>query len=360
MATPSNDPAPWQQARPSADDDRREEPVWTGLLPAVVPADTSSDDTRDERHDTEYHTEHDDAHAAAGRAERGGDRGAGRDLGPGRTGSSARAVGADEAAGDEDPDEDARRRAALRREALADEPKLPRLQQVFLALVLPLVLLAAAVRAVATPLFLWAEYHRPGFPADSYGLSTEERMVLGSYGLDYVMNWAPPGFLGGLQDAEGARLFLGSEVAHMTDVKIVLQSALAAVAVLALLGIVSSLYLRAKAPGAASGALFFGAWLTVALLVALAVAAVLGWQQFFALFHSLFFADGSWTFRASDTLIRLYPTQFWMDAAIAVAGLALLGAVAVMIATWPTAFRRHRALDRVRRRQELKRRLAGR
>ena len=98
----------------------------------------------------------------------------------------------------------------------------------------------------------------------------------------------------------------------------------------------------------------------MALLVALAVAAVLGWQQFFALFHSLFFADGSWTFRASDTLIRLYPTQFWMDAAIAVAGLALLGALAVMAATWPTAFRRHRALDRVRRRQELKRRLAGR
>ena len=96
------------------------------------------------------------------------------------------------------------------------------------------------------------------------------------------------------------------------------------------------------------------------LLFALAVAAVLGWQQFFALFHSLFFADGSWTFRASDTLIRLYPTQFWMDAAIAVAGLALLGALAVMAATWPTAFRRHRALDRVRRRQELKRRLAGR
>lgn len=341
MATPSNDKAPWQQADPPADEDRHEEPVWTGLLPAVVPADTASDD--------EQHDGHDDAR-----------RGAGQRRAPGRTGGGSRAVGAAEAAGDDDPDEEARRRAALRRDALADEPRLPKLQQVFLVLVLPLALLAAAVRVVATPLFLWAEYHRPGFPADSYGFSTEERMTFGSYGLDYVMNWAPPAFLGGLQDADGAQLFLGSEVAHMTDVKIVLQSALAAVAVLALVGIVSSLYLRAKAPGAASGALFFGSWLTVVLLVVLAVAAVLGWQQFFALFHSLFFADGSWTFRASDTLIRLYPTQFWMDAAIAVAGLTLLGALAVMVATWPTAFRRHRALDRVRRRQELKRRLAGR
>lgn len=348
MATPSNDKAPWQQAEPPADRDRREEPVWTGLLPAVVPADTAPDGERDDEHDDARRSEHDE------------DRGAGRRRAPGRTDGGSRAVGAAEAAGDEEPDEQALRRTALRRDALADEPRLPRLQQVFLVLVLPLALLAAAVRAVATPLFLWAEYHRPGFPADSYGFSTDERTVFGSYGLDYVMNWAPPGFLGGLRDVDGAQLFLGSEVAHMTDVKIVLQSALAVVAVLALLGIVSCLYLRAKAPGAASGALFFGSWLTVALLVALAVAAVLGWQQFFALFHSLFFADGSWTFRASDTLIRLYPTQFWVDAAIAVAGLALLGALAVMIATWPTAFRRHRALDRVRRRQELKRRLAGR
>ncbi|GAA1746009.1 TIGR01906 family membrane protein [Kocuria aegyptia] len=348
MATPSNDKAPWQQADPPADDQQREEPVWTGLLPAVVPAETAHDHDDDGEHDGGRPGEHDER------------SGAGPRRAPGRTGGGSRAVGADEAAGDDDLDAEARRRAALRRDALADEPRLPRLQQVFLVLVLPLALLAAAVRVVATPLFLWAEYHRPGFPADSYGFSTEERMVFGSYGLDYVMNWAPSAFLGGLQDADGAQLFLSSEVAHMTDVKIVLQSALAAVAVLALLGIVSCLYLRAKAPGAASGALFFGSWLTVGLLVALAVAAVLGWQQFFALFHSLFFAEGSWTFRASDTLIRLYPTQFWMDAAIAVAGLALLGALAVMAATWPTAFRRHRALDRVRRRQELKQRLSGR
>ncbi|MFI7579604.1 TIGR01906 family membrane protein [Kocuria kalidii] len=335
MATSSNHQAPWQQAEPHPDEEeRREEPVWTGLLPAVVPAGTGADDGQAGAHE--------------------------RRSGSGRTGSGSRAVGAAGTAGDDEPDAEARRRTALRRDALADEPRLPRLQQVFLVLVLPLALLAAAVRAVATPLFLWAEYHRPGFPADSYGFSTEERMVFGSYGLDYVMNWAPAGFLAGVRDADGAQLFLGSEVGHMTDVKIVLQSALAVVAVLALLGIVSSLYLRAKAPGAASGALFFGSWLTVLLLVVLAVAAVLGWQQFFALFHSLFFADGTWTFRASDTLIRLYPTQFWMDAAIAVAGLALLGALAVMAATWPTAFRRHRALDRVRRRQELKRRLAGR
>lgn len=345
MATPSNDKAPWQRADPSAATDvHAEEPVWTGLLPAVAPAEPRGE------------VEHEPGPRARGSRDDTGTGGSRAAVGAG----GSRAVPAPEdATGEAEDDDEARRRAALRRDALADEPRFPRLQQVFLAVVLPLVLLAAAVRAVATPLFLWAEYHRPGFPADSWGFSTEERMVFGSYGLDYVLNWAPPAFLGGLRDADGAPLFLDSEVAHMTDVKLVLQIALAVVAVLAVLAVVSALYLRARAPGAASGALFFGAWLTVVLLVLLAVAAVLAWEQFFALFHSLFFAEGSWTFRASDTLIRLYPTQFWTDAAIAVGALALLGALVVMAATWPTAFRRHRALDRVRRRQEIERRLSG-
>ncbi|GGG43100.1 hypothetical protein GCM10011374_01860 [Kocuria dechangensis] len=330
MAPSTNDQAPWQQQDRAAAtaDEPREEPVWTGLLPAVAPAGPPAEEQPgDER-----------SRASSGPVDASGP------------------VASDP----EDEDDDARRRTALRQQAVADEPRFPRLQQVFLAVVLPLVLLGLAVRVVATPLFLWLEYHRPGFPADPQGFTTDERMVFGSYGLDYVLNWAPPGFLGGLEDADGAQLFLSSEVAHMTDVKIVLQVALTVVLVLGLLAVLSALYLRAKAPRAASGALFFGSWLTVVLLVLLAVAAVLGWQQFFALFHSLFFADGTWTFRATDTLIRLYPTQFWMDAAIAVGVLALLGALAVMAATWPTAFRRHRALDRVRRRQELKRRLAGR
>lgn len=332
MASSRNDKAPWQGTDPSTETaGRREEPLWTGLLPAVAAA----------RPESEQLPERGDASARAG-------------------GGSHAVSAADASLDDEETDEEARRRSDLRRDALSDEPRFPRLQQVFLALLLPLALVAVAVRVVATPLFLWAEYRRPGFPEDPYGFSADDRMVLGSYGVDYVLNWAPPAFLGGLTDGDGARLFLSSEVAHMTDVKFVLQSALAAVAVLAVLGVVSCLYLRAKAPGAASGALFFGSWLTVVLLVLLAVAALLAWQQFFALFHSVFFADGTWTFRNSDTLIRLYPTQFWMDAAITVGVLALLGALAVLAATWPTAFRRHRALGRVRQRQELKRRLAGR
>ena len=121
----------------------------------------------------------------------------------------------------------------------------------------------------------------------------------------------------------------------MTDVQHVIQWGFLVALILLVLSAISCLYLHRRAPGAASGALFFGAWLTVALLVILLVVAVLAWETFFALFHSLFFDAGSWTFRITDTLIRLYPTQFWMDAAIAVALIAVIGAFVTMLITRP-------------------------
>lgn len=215
------------------------------------------------------------------------------------------------------------------------EAKFPRIQQIFLALTFPILLMALGVRLVATPLFLWVEYHRPGFPADYWGMSTEQRMTYGSYGLDYIMNLAPPQYLGGLVNDDGAALFQGQEVSHMTDVHHVIQWGFLVALILLVLSVLSCLYLHRRAPGTASGALFFGAWLTIALLLILLVVAVLAWETFFAVFHSLFFDAGSWTFRITDTLIRLYPTQFWMDAAIAVALVAVIGAFVTMLITRP-------------------------
>ena len=92
-------------------------------------------------------------------------------------------------------------------------------------------------------------------------------------------------------------------------------------------------------------ALFAGAvWLPLAV-IALAVLAVLGWETFFAGFHSLFFADGTWTFSVQDALIRLYPSQFWIDAAAAVGLISLLTALLTLVFTWPTRRRRERTAD---------------
>ncbi|MFB2573281.1 TIGR01906 family membrane protein [Micrococcus sp. IITD107] len=234
---------------------------------------------------------------------------------------------------------DAEARAAARDEALEGTPAGPRVLQVLLAIFAPIVLLIGAVRLVASPVFLWLEYHRPGFPADSYGFSTQDRVTYGSYGMDYLFNAAPSRYLAELQ-ADGSPLFTPSEVAHMTDVKVVMLVTMAVGLVLAVLCVLFMVSLARNAKGGIRRALFAGSLWLLVLMIAVAVLAVLGWQAFFAGFHSLFFADGTWTFAASDTLIRLYPNQFWIDAGIAVAGIVVLTALITLIATWPTRRRR--------------------
>ena len=119
----------------------------------------------------------------------------------------------------------------------------------------------------------------------------------------------------------------------MTDVQHVMQWGLLLAAVLLVLSALAGWYLHRTAPGTASAAWFAGAWLTVVLLVVAAATALLGWEQFFTAFHSLFFSSGTWTFSVTDTLIRLYPMQFWVDAAVTVALVALVGAFATVLVT---------------------------
>ncbi|MGY4542031.1 integral membrane protein (TIGR01906 family) [Arthrobacter sp. UYNi723] len=210
-----------------------------------------------------------------------------------------------------------------------------RFLQVLVAVFFPVIVVAGAVRAVTSPLFLWIEYQRPGFPADLFGFSTEERLIYGSYTLDYVLNLAPAGYLGRLVNAEGGRLFLESEVGHMADVKGVLSVSFLVAFVMLLIAVASCVYLAWRYHGAVRRALFSGAVLTLALIVALTVSAVLAWEAFFAQVHALFFAAGTWTFRVDDTLIRLFPEQFWTDAAITIAALVFLVTTLTVAFGWP-------------------------
>lgn len=222
----------------------------------------------------------------------------------------------------------------------------PRVAQVLLAVLAPLVLLVGLVRMVASPVFLWLEYHRPGFPADPYGFSTSDRMHYGSAGLDYLFNLAPPRYLADLR-WQGVPVLSEAEISHMDDVKAVMLVTTSIGAVLGLLCLALLAYLARTSPGGVRRALFAGAvWLLVALLV-LAVVGLLGWEALFAGFHALFFAEGTWTFAASDGLIRLYPGRFWIDAALVLAGSGLLAALLTLICCAPT--RRRRERDRRRR-----------
>lgn len=244
-------------------------------------------------------------------------------------------------------------RAEAREVAVDDKPRLLGLRRAIIALAVPALTIMLAVRAVASPAFLWLEYHRPGFPSDSYGFDTQERLRLGSYGLDYILNFAPHTYLADITTG-GNTAFLASEVEHMTDVKRVMLISMTFALIMLVLALLSARTLRLRAPGVLRSSLFTGAWLTLALLIGLGVAGAIGWEAFFTTFHEVFFPQGNWQFRMSDTLIRLYPPQFWVDAAATAGALTLLMTAAILAMTWPTRYRKQLALKRRAERQELK------
>ncbi|GAA4043064.1 hypothetical protein GCM10023063_31690 [Arthrobacter methylotrophus] len=232
------------------------------------------------------------------------------------------------------------RRYHEREQAANAKPVAPRIFQVILAVFYPVVLLVLAIRAVTSPLFLWVEYYRPGFPGDGYGFNADDRMTYGSYAVDYLSNWSGPRYLGDLVNRNGEKLFKEGEVSHMADVKTVMLSAFGAGALMVIIGIIAMLYLRKRSKGGIRRGLFAGSIATLVLIVGLGTLAAMGWQQFFTEFHRIFFANGTWTFSLDDTLIRLFPGQFWMDAGIAIGALVFVAALLTLIFTWPTRRRR--------------------
>ncbi|RAX50815.1 TIGR01906 family membrane protein [Arthrobacter sp. AQ5-05] len=242
-----------------------------------------------------------------------------------------------------EPTPAARERRAAREAALDSKPPLARTLQVLLAIAYPFILLILAIRLIASPIFLWIAYQRPGFPADGFGFTTADRLTYGSYGVDFLNNVADNRYLGELRFPNGNPLFLGTEVQHMADVKNVMSFTYLGGIALGVIAIIALAYLGKRYAGGIRRGLFAGSVVTLALLAGLTTLAILGWDSFFTTFHEIFFAQGNWTFNYSDTLIRLYPPQFWVDAAIGIAGLVVLTALITLMRTWPTAKRREAA-----------------
>ncbi len=200
-------------------------------------------------------------------------------------------------------------------------------------LLVPIVLVLAAVRILMTPVFLIVEYSTPGFPVDRYGFTKEERLYWSGIALDYLHNSEDISFLGDLRFPEGesappptcqfmddcTKLYNDRELGHMEDVKNVVKATLwvlyISLAVLILLGVWAWRgdwwmdFLRGLARGG---------WLTVILIASILLFVVAAFGIIFVAFHNVFFDPGTWTFLFSDTLIRLFPERFWRDTFLAV------------------------------------------
>lgn len=208
-----------------------------------------------------------------------------------------------------------------------------RLASLLITLVLPLLIVLVSTRIVMTEPYLRIEYNKPDFPSDYYGMTLQQRLQYAPYVLRYLLGNEDISYLGNLRFSDGTALYTSRELEHMVDVKKVFQLAnlvlLGAAIVVAVLTIL--LMFRPKGRialrhGLRGGAMFL--LLDLALLVALMT---VDWQDFFSGFHNLFFASGSWVFDYSDTLIRLFPIQFWQDSAITVGVISGVSAVLILV-----------------------------
>ncbi len=212
-------------------------------------------------------------------------------------------------------------------------PNLFGLAAIVVTLAVPVCLALGSIRLLMTSGYLSIEYHKADFPPDDYGFTLEDRLRYGVYAIDYLTNSADISYLGNLTFPNGQPFFNSRELQHMADVKRVTQAAFTVGwAVLALLALLALLMTRSASGRAAlRTGLFGGAALTLGLLAALAAGVLLAWETFFTRFHELFFANGTWQFEYSDSLIRLYPERFWQDAALTIGGLSAVGALAILI-----------------------------
>lgn len=208
-----------------------------------------------------------------------------------------------------------------------------------LTLAIPVVLVLVSVRLVMSPVFLAYEYNRPGFPVDAYGITREERLTYGPLAVDYLLNDAGIETLSSQVFSNGTRLYTPLELQHMEDVKVVTQTAFNLLVIL-LISLAASAFFLLRSNShierikAFWQGLFNGGLLTLGLIVTIVFGAIFAWDYFFVTFHRLFFADGTWVFLYSDTLIRLFPERLWFDAALLIGLLTVSGAAILILFSW--------------------------
>lgn len=205
---------------------------------------------------------------------------------------------------------------------------------------MPFFLGLGMIRAVIAWDYPSFEYQR--IAPDRYGFTPEERLAYAHATLDYLQRPEPPEeviyLLEELRLPNSADpLYNEREIGHMIDVKLLTDSIRTIwwiTAVLVTLGLAFLLTQPALRP-VGYRAVFQGGLATVIILTAIAIFIAVGWSIFFVQFHELLFPPGTWTFYYTDSLIRLFPEQFWFDIGVIMSvGALLLGVVVTGIGYW--------------------------
>lgn len=201
------------------------------------------------------------------------------------------------------------------------------LLSMFIALLLPLFIILTPLYVFMNQAFVQFEYSQAGFPP-SERFSADARYYNSVQTVRYV--WGQIS----LVDLNNLGVYNSREIRHLVDVQNVARGALLVHATSGLLILAAFIALARSPltrPDAARG-LVTGAALTLVLIAGIGIFSVVAFDQFFVLFHHIFFEGDSWLFNYNDSLIQFYPEPFWeaasSDIALFVAGFSLIvGAV---------------------------------
>lgn len=122
-------------------------------------------------------------------------------------------------------------------------------------------------------------------------------------------------------------------VSHLDDVFYVIDAVRWPLVIVGLFAIAAAAHVGVRAGRRALGSVFIAAGIGLVCALALLGAwALIDFNGFFAVFHSLFFAEGSWTFSWDSLLITALPLPFWMGMAGLWLGIsALLCALSIAV-----------------------------
>jgi integral membrane protein (TIGR01906 family) len=134
-----------------------------------------------------------------------------------------------------------------------------------------------------------------------------------------------------IKDSQPFELFNEREIIHLKDVKGLIHLdywVLLGTAIYAIGYVISQLFLSRRNYRPLAWALVGGGSLTLALMLALGLWALVGFDQLFLQFHLLSFANEFWQLDPTrDYLIMLFPQGFFYDATLICAGATAAGAI---------------------------------
>ena len=173
-------------------------------------------------------------------------------------------------------------------------------------LLMPFFIILTPLYIFMTQQFVQFEYSQAGFPP-SERFTADARYYNSVQTVHYV--WGQIS----LTDLTNLGVYNAREIKHLVDVQDVARGALTVHAVSGLL-ILIALIALARSPLTriqAARALVTGAAITLVVVAGIGIFSVVAFDQFFVLFHHIFFEGTSWLFNYTDSLIQFYPEPFW-------------------------------------------------